>query len=591
MLKNLTILAVFLSLTASAVLAVTGQTIQIQPVATLTWDQIVELDQKLSKTAAAEQRTIPFMPAPGPREISAKTPVLNQSQTLGEQQRFASAQPDATLGPALITNFAALGDNNTSIPPDTHGAAGPNHLMTMLNTQVRRQSLSGATQSTTSLSSFWFPAGASGPFDPRIIYDAGSGRWLATCDDGAFTAGSGVMFAISSTSDPSGAWTFYNIDADPTNVNWADYPDIGVNNTWIAITNNMFTVAGNAFSGTAMWVIDKSTALAGGPLTLTYFPAGFDVVAFGVNGFTLRPCLTFGPEPSLYIVDNSGWFDTGSGVYLVRLSRITGTGPAPSWSVVGPDIYGGTTGFKTVQNFLDESSPFVLGNIPAGSDKSYRVKVKFPSPSGNEYQLALVIFDIIWSAQIPIEQLPPECAHLCPTSVIEGTEDSERLTGTNESDLIIGHGGNDRIKGLSGDDCIIGGEGNDHLEGGPGDDSILGGSGNDKIQGASGKDLIYGGSGNDNIDGGSNDDVIYGEGGNDDLRGYTGEDLIYGGGGNDTIRGEAGRDKLYGEADNDTITGGNSDDFLDGGSESDYLNGNSGSDECINGETIHFCEL
>ncbi|OGM13100.1 hypothetical protein A3A76_01760 [Candidatus Woesebacteria bacterium RIFCSPLOWO2_01_FULL_39_23] len=259
--------------------------------------------------------------------------------------------------------------------------------------------------------------------------------------------------------------------------------------------------------------------------------------------------------------------------------------------VGGPDIYGGTTGFKTVQNFLDESSPFVLGNIPAGSDKSYRVKVKFPSPSGNEYQLALVIFDIIWSAQIPIEQLPPECAHLCPTSVIEGTEDSERLTGTNESDLIIGHGGNDRIKGLSGDDCIIGGEGNDHLEGGPGDDSILGGSGNDKIQGASGKDLIYGGSGNDNIDGGSNDDVIYGEGGNDDLRGYTGEDLIYGGGGNDTIRGEAGRDKLYGEADNDTITGGNSDDFLDGGSESDYLNGNSGSDECINGETIHFCEL
>jgi len=345
------IMAAWLALTASLTWGVTGQTIQIQPVATLTWDQIVELDQKLGKTAAVQQRVIPFMPAPGPREISAKTPVLNQSQTLGEQQRFASAQPDATLGPALLTNFAALGDNNTSIPPDTHGAAGPNHLMTMLNTQVRRQSLSGVTQSTTSLSSFWFPAGASGPFDPRIIYDAGSGRWLATCDDDAFTAGSGVMFAISSTSDPSGAWTFYNIDADPTNVNWADYPDIGVNNTWIAITNNMFTVAGNAFSGTAMWVIDKSTALVpGGPITLTFFPVGFDFGPLGSYGFTLRPCLTFGAEPKLYIVDNTGW--SSAGTFLIRISEITGTGPAPVWSQTAGSIFAGTGWFLVANNFF-----------------------------------------------------------------------------------------------------------------------------------------------------------------------------------------------------------------------------------------------
>src|SRR3972149_1570527 len=104
------------------------------------------------------------MPAPAPRELPAKTPLLNQSPA--EQQNFASAQPDATLGPPLLTSFAALGDNNTNIPPDTHGAAGPGHLMTMLNTQVRIQSLAGGIISTSSLNSFWSPTCASDIFDP-----------------------------------------------------------------------------------------------------------------------------------------------------------------------------------------------------------------------------------------------------------------------------------------------------------------------------------------------------------------------------------------------------------------------------------------
>src|SRR5688572_29639458 len=38
--------------------------------------------------------------------------------------------------PAPTVSFQALPDNNTSIPPDTHGAVGPNHVMTVLNTQV-----------------------------------------------------------------------------------------------------------------------------------------------------------------------------------------------------------------------------------------------------------------------------------------------------------------------------------------------------------------------------------------------------------------------------------------------------------------------
>src|SRR5574341_152152 len=350
MLKSLTIMTVFLGLTASTVLAVTGQTIQIQPVATMTWEQLEKLDQQISKTAAVQQRAIPYMPAPQPRELPAKTPITPQTDQSLQTPRLTPAEPDATLGPSLLNSFAALGDNNNSIPPDTHGAAGPNHLMTMLNTQVRRQNLSGGNISTMNLSTFWFPTGAVDIFDPKIIYDPGSGRWMATCDAQRQSASSAVLFAISSTSDPTGAWTFYSIDADPANINWCDFQDLGVNNTWIAMTNNMFTNAANAFSGAAMWVIDKSTALAVGPLTLTFFPVGFDVGAFGSNGFALRPCLTFGAEPKLYIVDNSGW--SSAGTFLIRISEITGTGAAPVWSQTAGSIFGGTGWFLVVNNFF-----------------------------------------------------------------------------------------------------------------------------------------------------------------------------------------------------------------------------------------------
>ena len=40
-----------------------------------------------------------------------------------------------------MQSFPGLGDNNTALPPDTSGAAGPNHLMITLNSQVQVQTL------------------------------------------------------------------------------------------------------------------------------------------------------------------------------------------------------------------------------------------------------------------------------------------------------------------------------------------------------------------------------------------------------------------------------------------------------------------
>ncbi|MBU6283566.1 hypothetical protein KGQ64_15105, partial [bacterium] len=276
------------------------------------------------------------MPAPPPREIGI-APAAPPGVTAPEASAAAPA-PAAPVpaGTSLVagTGFQGLGDSNTSIPPDTMGAVGPSHVVTMLNTQVRVQTKAGATLSTVSLSAFWTSGtGLSGsPFDPHVIYDSLSGRWIATADANSRSATSKVFFAISATSDPTGSWSFYSIAADSGGTNWADFPGLGVNSTWIAIANNMFTVAANVYSGAKMWVIDKSTALAGGSLTITSFAPGFDTSG-GIDGFGLQPAITFdAAETTLYIIDNAGY--TSSGTPLLRLSRITGTGPSPAWSAV-----------------------------------------------------------------------------------------------------------------------------------------------------------------------------------------------------------------------------------------------------------------
>ena len=96
-----------------------------------------------------------------------------------------------------------------------------------------------------------------------------------------------------------------------------------------------------------MWVIDKSTALAGGALTLTYFSVGFDL-AGGFDGGTQRICKTFGSEPKLYIVDRPGL--NSGGVQILRISEITGTAAAPVWSATAGGFAPGTGHFLVANN-------------------------------------------------------------------------------------------------------------------------------------------------------------------------------------------------------------------------------------------------
>ena len=128
--------------------------------------------------------------------------------------------------PDLATNFLAIGDNNTAIPPDTHGAVGTNHIFTMLNTEYRIQTPGGSTIVSGTLSNFWSPIWpfAIQVFDPRVIYDTVNHRWVAAALAGPRTVNSFLLVAVSFDSSPTNGFYYARIKADANSVLWADYP-------------------------------------------------------------------------------------------------------------------------------------------------------------------------------------------------------------------------------------------------------------------------------------------------------------------------------------------------------------------------------
>lgn len=236
------------------------------------------------------------------------------------------------------------------------------------------------------------------------------------------------------------------------------------------------------------------------------------------------------------------------------------------------DLYGGTNGTKTLEDFFnDTSSPLgvFLFDLAGGANQDIEIKIKFLAGAGNQYQDANVVFDVLIGITVDI---PAECSDIVFDNVVFGTAGNDRLNGGAGSQLILGLEGNDRIDGGAGGDCIVGGLGNDNLEGGAGGDIIDGGEGNDKIEGGAEGDTIKGGSDNDNIRGGAGNDNILGEGDNDVIDGDAGADFIDGGDAHDILKGGAGGDTLI------------------GGSGIDTANGQSGVDSCT-AEVETSCEI
>ncbi len=259
--------------------------------------------------------------------------------------------------PAPTIDFLAVVDNQRSIPPDVNGAAGPNHLMTTLNTEVCIQDKQGNVLMSTALGTFWKPLpGYSNTFDPKILYDPYNNRWIMTTPSGSNANESKLYIGVSATSDPMGDWFFYYVDTDPNDIAWFDYPSIGFNKKWITVSGNMF---GGDYYRT-VYTFDKMAAYNGAKnLQYTRFTTS--------EGFTLVPSITYDNEvEDQYLIATSDGNYNGYG--YIKKFKLSGETNNPTFEYEGeigiPETWSGWGG--DFGNFLPQlNSPELINSVDA----------------------------------------------------------------------------------------------------------------------------------------------------------------------------------------------------------------------------------
>ncbi len=230
-------------------------------------------------------------------------------------------------------------NNTATVPPDPETAAGPGHVVVVVNTAFEVFNRAGASIAGPFEFDAFFAGvnGCTGTFDPNVLYDEVADRFFVGVDGG----GGFYCFAVTSTNDPTGTWTRYSFDT--TNAGeFFDFPHVGIGTQAIFMGANMFNSAGTAFLGSRVWAINKAAAYAGGPLPVpVQRTTGFESTPQPID---IKGSVTPPPNTHYILTDN----DFDGNVYSM-------------WTWVDP--FGANT-FTRTGEFDLEAASGVLGEFP-----------------------------------------------------------------------------------------------------------------------------------------------------------------------------------------------------------------------------------
>ena len=277
----------------------------------LTCPKQKEADGGLNTKVAA------IMPFPPGANIKMSEPLPKKSSN--------SPVPDVPSR-APIQNWLGHLDNGATIPPDTYGAVGLNHVMTATNNFVKiHAKVGGAQISQVSISAF---TGVGSSCDPQVFFDPNTQRWIFVAI-GCAGVNNPVIVMTSNTSDPTGTWRTLTFVPLPGGL--LDHPYLGYDDTKIVIGGRKFA-GGSSFTGPDVYLINKADMLAGTPIT--FGVNAQSIVMSAAEGDSPRPVTVYFPPFS-----NSGNPAPGT-VYIMqswnntslRLTTITGNIPTAVWN-------------------------------------------------------------------------------------------------------------------------------------------------------------------------------------------------------------------------------------------------------------------
>lgn len=309
---------------------ISAKTIQALPALPTVGEKVKEKDiairYAISKDKMDKLKKQPF-------KAVGKQPTLDVDKSVG---KLSSKQPTLISGFEGMDNQLNIATNSFIVrPPDPDTAAGPNHIGTVTNSNIRFSDKAGTTVLTSSIAS-WFNlvytvCSTCLISDPKIEYDPIDGHWIiAVLGINFANPVTGVyLVSVSQTSDPMGNWFNYNLDGNvfvdgvPT---WPDYPDLGIDynsagaSGAIYLSSNNFDSAFN-FHTSRLNILPKNALYQGASFSYWFFYLFTDID--GGRSFTLRPAKTLSAvqstsTPVEYVVNTK--FANGNFVTLWKIT-------------------------------------------------------------------------------------------------------------------------------------------------------------------------------------------------------------------------------------------------------------------------------
>jgi PKD repeat protein len=214
-----------------------------------------------------------------------------------------TARSNVAKSPVLGSNFRG-NLRGGGIPMDNTMAVSRNgFVVSAINSNVIFTLPDGTNTFTRGFADFYKILGlGSRMFDPRVIYDPETNKFIMVVLHGSDPLSSHLCIAFSKTEDPNGEWNFYKIKGDLEKDGvWFDFPNIAVSKDDLFIGGNMFT-AENGYAYSMIVQISKEEGYQGQQLPFKHY-AGIP----GTQGSNV-----FNPVPAM-----SGWETLTSEMYFV----------------------------------------------------------------------------------------------------------------------------------------------------------------------------------------------------------------------------------------------------------------------------------
>lgn len=270
----------------------------------------MEIDAAKPRNEEIRERLYPF-----------ESTALPKGDDAAWQRKMGNIMPPK----APVVSFD--GQTSPYFPPDCNGATGPNHFMQTINTVYAIYSKTGALVAGPTNMNLLFGSvtGATcNDGDPVVLYDDQADRWLVVefsiCGSNDY-----MLFAVSQTNDPTGAWHRYSFDVD----DMPDYEKIGIwGDGYYMSTNNSDTGKKDTY------VFERAKMLNGQTAQMVAFDNPWRPTT--IDGFMCVPPVdndgAFAPagSPGLFITINDDAIAGGFDQLWIYELAVNWTTPASS---------------------------------------------------------------------------------------------------------------------------------------------------------------------------------------------------------------------------------------------------------------------